>query len=97
VAAVWAARPESLRIAHITPQQLTEDLNTSRIHGQANIETLVRDWTPRIALPAATIHHYLTRNIHYDLDDDCVRAIQLFRRYAAEVGVLPALPELSFL
>jgi chorismate dehydratase len=97
VAAVWAARPESLSIAHITPQQLTDDLNTSRTHGQANIETLVRDWTPRIALPAATIHHYLTRNIHYELDDDCIRAIQLFRQYAAEAEVLPPLPELRFL
>ena len=94
VAAVWAARPENLSIL---PAQLTEDLNQSRTHGQANIETLVKEWTPRIPLPAATIHHYLTRNIHYILDEDCIRAIQLFRQYAAEIGILPALPTLRFL
>lgn len=94
VAAVWAARPDTLTIP---TAQLTEDLNQSRIHGQANIETLVRDWALRIALPPATIHHYLTGNIHYDLTEDCIRTIQLFRQYAAEIDLLPPLPTLRFL
>ena len=55
VAAVWAVRPEALSIAHITPTQLTADLETSRTHGLANIEQLVAQWTPRIAIP--TRHH----------------------------------------
>ncbi len=97
VAAVWAARPDAESIMELTPQQLTGDLNHSRIHGQANVQTLVRDWSPRIAIPAETIHYYLTRNIHYELDDDCVRTIQLFRQYAAEADVLPPLPNLRFL
>ena len=94
VAAVWAARPDTLTIP---ATELTHDLNQSRIHGQANIETLVHDWSPRIALPPATIHRYLTRNIHYDLNEDCIRTIQLFRQYAAEIDILPALPSLRFL
>jgi chorismate dehydratase len=97
VAAVWAVRPEALSIAHITPQQLTEDLNNSRTHGLANIELLVTEWTPRIALPPDTIRHYLTRNIHYTLDENCIRTIELFRQYAAEIGLLSALPTLRFL
>jgi chorismate dehydratase len=97
VAAVWAVRPEALSIAHITPTQLTADLNNSRTHGLSNIEQLVAEWTPRIALPPATIRHYLTHNIHYTLDEDCIRTIQLFRQYAAEIGLLPALPTLRFL
>ncbi len=67
VAAVWAIRPEALTASHITPQQLTEDLNHSRDNGQASIDSLVNEWAPRIALPAATIHQYLTHNIHYTL------------------------------
>jgi chorismate dehydratase len=97
VAAVWAVRPEALSIAHITPTQLTSDLNNSRTHGLANIEQLVEEWTPRIALPPATIRHYLTHNIHYTLDQDCIRTIQLFRQYATEIGLLPPLPTLRFL
>ncbi len=97
VAAVWAVRREALTPAHLTPAQITEDLNTSRTHGLANIEQLVAEWTPRIALPPNTIRHYLTHNIHYTLDPACIRTIELFRQYAAEIDLLPALPTLRFL
>jgi len=97
VAAVWATRPESLAAAGLTPQQLTSDLNTSRDHGLANIDALVAEWAPRIALPPQTIHAYLTRNIHYTLDDACLASIRLFRQYAAETGILPPLTTLRIL
>jgi chorismate dehydratase len=97
VAAVWAVHPEALTSSHITPQQLIENLQTSRDHGLQHIEDLVHQWTPRIDIPPATIRHYLTRNIHYTLDPDCIRTIELFRQYAAETGILPPLPQLHFL
>jgi chorismate dehydratase len=97
VAAVWAVRPEALSTANLTAAELTEDLETSRNHGLLNIEILVEQWTPRIAIPPATIRHYLCSNIHYVLNTDCIGAIELFRRYAAEVDVLPPLPRLRFL
>ena len=97
VAAVWAVRPEALTSNHITPQQLTQDLQTSRDHGLDHIEDLVAEWAPRINLAPATIRHYLTRNIHYTLEPDCIRTIKLFRQYAAEANILPPLPHLRFL
>jgi chorismate dehydratase len=97
VAAVWAIRPQALSISHITPAQLTEDLTTSRNHGLAHIEDLVQQWTPRISIPAETIRHYLTQNIHYTLNSDCIRAMELFRRYATEIDALPPLPTFRFL
>jgi chorismate dehydratase len=97
VAAVWAVRPESLSQSPLTATQLTEDLEASRNHGLLNIEKLVQQWTPRIAIPPATIRHYLSSNIHYVLNNDCIRAIERFRQYAAEVDVLPPLPHLRFL
>jgi chorismate dehydratase len=97
VAAVWAVRPEALGTPNLTAAQLTEDLEASRNHGLLNIERLVEQWTPRIAIPPATIRHYLSHNIHYVLNTDCIRAIELFRQYAAEVDVLPPLSQLSFL
>jgi chorismate dehydratase len=95
VAAVWAVRPEAL--ISVTPQQLTRDLNASRESGLAHIDELVREWTPRLALPAETIRTYLTRNIHYSLDPACVESIQLFRTLAAKIGLLPPLPTLRML
>lgn len=97
VAAVWAVRPESLAASALPPAQLTADLQQSRDHGLAHIEQLVEEWTPRIAVPPATIRDYLTRNIHYTLSAACIETIRLFRRYAAEAEILPPLPDLHFL
>jgi chorismate dehydratase len=98
VAAVWAVRPEALdQPGGVTTAQLIDDLETSRNHGLLNIEPLVEQWTPRIALPPATIRHYLSTNIHYVLNTDCIRAIELFRQYAAEADILPPLSPLHFL
>jgi chorismate dehydratase len=97
VAAVWAVRPEALAASSITAAQLTADLQLSRDHGLAHIDSLVEEWAPRIAIPPATIRRYLTHHIHYTLSPACIDAIALFRRYAAEANLLPPLPTLRFL
>jgi chorismate dehydratase len=96
VAAVWALRPEALTAGH-SATLLVDDLIASRDAGLANVDALVSQWTPRIAIPPETIRTYLTRNIHYVLDEDCVRSIKLFRELAAKIGALPELPELNLL
>jgi len=93
VAAVWAVRPEAVTDA----AQLTRDLTTSRDNGLAHIDQLVREWTPRIAVPPETIRTYLARNIHYTLDPGCIESIHLFRTLAAEIAILPPLRTLRML
>jgi chorismate dehydratase len=95
VAAVWAVRREAL--ANLNPSQLIEDLQRSRDNGLKHVDTLVEEWTPRTAIPPQTIRHYLTQNIHYDLSQDCIAAIETFRRYAAEADILAPLATLHFL
>jgi len=97
VAAVWAVRPEALDSAGVTAARLTADLVMSRDNGLAHIDRLVQEWTPRLEVPAATIRAYLTENIHYMLDAECVKAIEVFRELAAGIGVLPELEKLHFL
>ena len=97
VAAVWAVRPESLTASSIGTSELIDDLQQSRTNGLAHINALVDEWTPRIAIPPTTIRNYLTRNIHYTLSPDCIAAISLFRTYATQADILPALPSLRFL
>jgi len=97
VAAVWAVRPESLTHASLSPADLIADLTRSRDCGLANIDALVAKWAPRIALPPDTIRRYLTRNIHYTLDSECIAAITHLRALAAEAALLPPLPNLRFL
>jgi len=98
VAAVWAVRSESLPRAHTSPTQLIEDLTLSRDHGLTHIEDIVREWAPpRLPLSEDTIRNYLTHNIQYKLEPECIQTIQLFRQYADEIGALPPLPDLRFL
>ena len=72
------------------PQQLQDDLIASREAGLQHVESLVAEWQPRLALPAGVIHDYLTKNIHYTLDEDCRRAIGRFYQLAEACGILPA-------
>jgi len=72
---------------------IAEDFNQSRIHGLQNIDALVAEWSSRIAIPEQTIRAYLTTNIHYVLDEECLEAMKVFFRMAAQAG---ALPEYSF-
>lgn len=97
VAAVWAVRPEALAQNGLSAQQLTADLTGSRDNGLAHVDALVEEWTPRTGLPRAVVRAYLTRNIHYMLDAECLRAIEHFRALAAANGTLPALPRLNLL
>lgn len=97
VSAVWAVRSEAIETAKLTAQQVTEDFLRSRDHGMAHIEDLVAEWAPRIAVPPATIRAYLSGNIHYVLDEECLAGMELFFRYAAESGVLPQAAELRWL
>jgi len=42
------------------------------------------------------VHSYLTENIHYQLDTECLEGLRLFYRYGAEIGALSSAPELRF-
>ncbi len=72
---------------------VAEDFIQSRNHGLQNIDALVAEWATRIPIPEETIRTYLTTNIHYLLDGECLEAMRTFFRMAAQCG---ALPEYSF-
>jgi len=97
VSAFWAVRPEGLRDAGVSVDAVAHDFQESRDAGLAHVDELVGEWSARLAVPAETIHTYLTRNIHYHLDDACLEGLQLFYRYGMECGALPTVPALKFL
>ncbi len=84
VSAVWG-------VASSVPldESISEDFVRSRDHGLENIDALVAEWSKKFPIPEETIRNYLTTNIHYVLDDECVEGMQGFFRMAAECGVLP--------
>jgi chorismate dehydratase len=84
ISAVWctAARVGAL-------DEIAQDCIRSRDHGLANIDVLATEWARRIPLSAKAIRSYLSTNIHYVLDEECVEGMKGFYRMAAETGVLP--------
>jgi chorismate dehydratase len=85
--------------ARVPTPDLAQVFQDSRDHGlaPASIDQLTREWAPRLGLREDEVRSYLTKSIHYELDPGCVEGLQLFYRYGAEIGALPAAPELCFL
>ncbi len=85
VSAVWAAAP-----ACPVNERIVEDLIQSRNHGLEHLDDLVAEWSSRLPIPEETIRSYLSVNIHYVLDEECLEGMRGFFRMAAETSVLPA-------
>jgi chorismate dehydratase len=96
VFAFWAIRRAALAGA---PSDLAAIFQASRDRGvmPGSVAAIALEWSGRLGLSEADIHSYLTENIYYQLDRGCLDGLQLFYRYAAECGALPAAPALQFL
>jgi chorismate dehydratase len=93
VSAVWSATASSGPL----DESISGDFIRSRDHGLAHIDDLVDEWSRKLPITAETIGAYLSTNIHYVLDKECLEGMRGFFRMAAEVGVLPRyeLPEVA--
>ena len=96
VSAVWGIAPRNsagtpglVRLGGETWDSIAHDFIQSRDHGLQNIDVLAAEWSARLPIPAETIRAYLTTNIHYVLDEECLEGMRGFFRMAAELGVLP--------
>ncbi len=91
VSAVWGIAPAVGASAGSRPldESVADDFIRSRDHGLENIDALVAEWSARFPISEHTIRTYLTANIHYVLDEECVEGMRGFFRMAAEYGVLP--------
>jgi chorismate dehydratase len=70
-------------------ESISHDFIQSRDRGLANIDALVAEWSARLPIPEPTIRTYLTSNIHYILDDECIAGMKAFFQEAAALGILP--------
>jgi chorismate dehydratase len=97
VFAFWAVRSDALPEA-APSLDLPAVFQKSRDHGleASSLNQIACEWAPRLDLTEADVQSYLTQNIHYQLDAGCLEGLQLFYRYAAEIGALAAAPELQF-
>lgn len=98
VFAFWAVRLDALNRME-EGLCLTKIFQQSRDHGlePENLATLTKEWSKRLELSEAEVKTYLTQHIHYYLDQENHSGLQLFLRYAHELGLISALPDLRFL
>lgn len=97
VFAFWAIRRAALTgVAH--DLDLAAVFQESRDHGllPGNLARISREWAQRLGMSEAEIKAYLTENIHYYLDRECLAGLRLFYQYAQECAALPAAPSLRF-
>ncbi|HEY6253321.1 MAG TPA: menaquinone biosynthesis protein [Candidatus Angelobacter sp.] len=96
VFAFWAVREPALEKAGAS-LNIARVFQQSRDNGLQHVAEIAKSWAGRLKLPEMSIHEYLTSNIDYSLDEENLRGLNLFYRYATECGVLPLAPELRFL
>jgi chorismate dehydratase len=97
VFAFWAVRQPALKNSS-EGAALAEIFQKSRDQGLQphNLRQISQTWASRLRLTEDEALSYLTQNIHYFLDAECLAGLSLFYQYAAEIGILPAAPALHF-
>jgi chorismate dehydratase len=91
VFAFWAARPG------LKDGAIGEVLRESREFGVQNIPSIAKRYSEELSLKEEFLQEYLTRNVHYYLDQACVDGLQLFYEMAATVGAIRTARPLEFL
>ena len=81
VFAVWAGRKGC-----VTPELAPEFLDSCR-YGLAHIDEIARTHAVERGLPEALIHEYFARNVSLLLGEREYAGLELFLRYAREIGV----------
>ena len=84
VYAFWAGKPGILTPAHVKELQETRD------RGLADAEIVAREYLHDAPEREALGARYLRDNIKYYFGDDERTGLELFYRYAAEIGVAPS-------
>jgi chorismate dehydratase len=89
VSAVWGIACSATARTGPLNESIADDLIRSRDHGLQNIDVLADEWSRRLPLSAETIRSYLTTNIHFILDEECMEGMRGFFNEAEKIGVLP--------
>ena len=98
VFAFWAVREAA--VAEMQPGlDPAAIFQASRDHGlqPAALQQIAREWSARLQITQGEVKDYLTKNIYYQLDQDCLDGMELFFRYAAECGAVEGLRPVNFL
>ena len=82
VFAVWAVNPR------LAEPGLVKILQESKAHGLCSLDEISESEAKRLNLPFEVCHHYLSEIMNYDLTEQHIEALNLFRAKAKEHGFI---------
>jgi chorismate dehydratase len=97
VFAFWAITADAAKQVPAS-MDLAEIFQRSRDHGlqSESLSRIAAEWSVRLGLTEETIKSYLTENISYRLDRECLEGLDLFYKYGFECKALPVARPLRF-
>ena len=73
------------------------DFNAAKVEGLAQAEQLAEIYGKRLGLASSDLFSYLTENISYDLDEECLRGLRLYYDLAYQCALIAEPRDLVFL
>lgn len=96
VFAFWAIRANSTAWRHDLEEDGI-DFNAAKLEGLAHAEQLADIYGKRLGLANSDLFSYLTENISYDLDEECLRGLRLYYELAYQCALIAEPRDLVFL
>ena len=101
VFAFWAIRADSTAWPGSPVRNNDEedriDFIAAKFEGLAHTEELAKIYSERLGLPSSDLFSYLTENISYDLDEECLRGLRLYYELAYQCALIAEPRDLVFL
>lgn len=91
VFAFWAVQREKA-----TPE-VTEAFTASRAYGLAHLEEIADEMAPQLELPRELVLSYFRENVDFLLDESNLAGLELFYRWAHELGLASQVRALEFI
>jgi len=98
VFAFWAVRKQALKEAR-PGLDIASVFQQSRDHGlePAALDRLSEEWSAKLGMTRDDVHSYLTNNIYYRLDSDCLSGLRLFFSLSGEHDLVTKPSELELM
>ena len=98
VFAFWGIRADSTAWSEMDKEDESQiDFKKAKIEGLAHTQQLANIYSEQLKIPSSSLLSYLTENISYDLDEECLRGLALYYELAYECSLIAKPCDLVFI
>ena len=96
VFAFWAVRKAAVE-NHPLKGRLAEIFKHSRAAGLESVDMIALEWGPKLGISQEDVVRYLTRDIDFNLEQNNLKGLYTYWKYAGELGVLKNIQRTSWI